>query len=146
MSAQGKLAFLKLDVTLCESPMHTLICAHVWGEEEGVGKNRTEELKETVDASGNAQSPVTDSCGRETASLQQHMSLVFFFFAHLTRYSINVRQRMRRSEHVIMKKEARHVVHVRCLGCKILQCAGDLGEDCAGIISAIYTGILNSLV
>lgn len=135
------------DVPMRQSSVHTLICVRLWGKEGGVCKNRTEEPKETDDAWGKAQSPVTGSCGREeTASPQQQMSLVLFFFAHLTRYSINVRQRMRRSKHVIMKKEGRHLVHVRCLDCKMLQCPGDLGEACAGTILAIYIGISDSLV
>lgn len=74
------------------------------------------------------------------------MSLVLFFFAPLTRYSINVRQRMSRSKHVIMKKEGSHLVHVRRLDCKILQRPGDLGEARTGIILAIYLDIFNSLV
>lgn len=92
-------------------------------------------------------SPVTGSGERGPVHpLPKQMSLVLFFFAHLTRYSINVRQRRRRSKHVIMRKEGSHLVHVRCLDCKTLQCPGDLGEACTGIISAIYIDILNVLV
>lgn len=55
---------------MCWSPGHTLICVHLWGKEGGVCKNRTEELKETDDASGKVQCPETGSCGREeTATL-----------------------------------------------------------------------------
>lgn len=53
---------------------------------------------------------------------------------------------MRRSKHVIMKKEGSHLVHVRGLDCEILQFPGDLREACIGITPAIYEAMVNSLV
>lgn len=54
--------------------------AHLWGKYGGVCKNRKEEQKETGEASGNAQSPIIGSCGREeiaSASIADEPCLIF---------------------------------------------------------------------
>lgn len=85
--------------------------------------------------------------GGDCVSFNRRRALSSFsLFAPLTRYSINVRQRVGRSKHVLMKKEGSHLARVRCLDCKILQCPGDLEGACPTITPGTYVAILNSRV
>lgn len=83
-------------------------------------------------ASGNAQSPVIGSSRREEITSVSNIRWLLFSFVPVTRYSINVRWRLRSSKHIIIK-EGEHLIPESCLDYKILQCPDDLGngETCA---------------